>query len=109
MILHCTIVKRLSEACKRGGQKESGYHFSVYLAPVNHWLIALSVGDTELFGSVKDITDKEYYTNSFHWSCQKASDTFENLPNLNRYPEYAAGGLSIIVNIFLFYAKIQKP
>ena len=56
-----TIVKRLSEACKRWS-KESGYHFSVYSTPSESLTDRFCRLDTELFGSVKDITDKEYYT-----------------------------------------------
>ena len=86
-----TIVKRLSEACKRWS-KESGYHFSVYSTPSESLTDRFCRLDTELFGSVKDITDKEYYTNSFHYDVRKHPTPFEKLEFEMDYPKYAAGG-----------------
>ena len=58
------------------GQKESGYHFSVYSTPSESLTDRFCRLDTELFGSVKDITDKEYYTNSFHYDVRKHPTPF---------------------------------
>ena len=48
--------------------------------------------DTEKFGKVKDITDKDYYTNSFHYDVRKHPTPFEKLDFEKDYPYYAAGG-----------------
>ena len=48
--------------------------------------------DTAKFGKVKDITDKEYYTNSFHYDVRKHPTPFEKLNFEKDYPKYAAGG-----------------
>ncbi len=76
----------------RSWSKESGYHFSVYSTPSESLTDRFCRLDTELFGSVKDITDKEYYTNSFHYDVRKHPTPFEKLEFEMDYPKYAAGG-----------------
>ena len=85
------IVKRLYDACVQWS-KESGYHFSVYSTPSESLTDRFCKLDTELFGKVKDITDKEYYTNSFHYDVRKHPTPFEKLTFEMDYPKYATGG-----------------
>ncbi|MFX3822735.1 anaerobic ribonucleoside-triphosphate reductase, partial [Streptococcus suis] len=58
---------------------EYGYHFSVYSTPSESLTDRFCSMDTEKFGIVKDITDKEYYTNSFHFDVRKNPTPFEKL------------------------------
>ena len=55
------------------------YHFSVYSTPSESLTDRFCRLDTEKFGLVKDITDKEYYTNSFHYDVRKNPTPFEKL------------------------------
>jgi anaerobic ribonucleoside-triphosphate reductase len=41
---------------------------------------------------VKDITDKDYYTNSFHYDVRKQPTPFEKLDFEKDYPKYCSGG-----------------
>ncbi|MCZ0892100.1 anaerobic ribonucleoside-triphosphate reductase [Ligilactobacillus saerimneri] len=85
------IVKRLAAKCKQWSQ-EYGYHFSVYSTPSESLTDRFCRLDTAKFGKIKDITAKEYYTNSFHYDVRKHPTPFEKLDFEKDYPYYAAGG-----------------
>lgn len=85
------IVKQLHDACVRWS-KETGYHFSVYSTPSESLTDRFCRLDTAEFGKVKDVTDKDYYTNSFHYDVRKHPTPFEKLQFEMDYPKYAAGG-----------------
>lgn len=68
------------------------YHFSVYSTPSESLTDRFCRLDTEKFGLVKDITDKEYYTNSFHYDVRKNPTPFEKLDFEKDYPAAGASG-----------------
>ena len=86
-----SIVKALDEHCQ-AWEKQYGYHFSVYGTPSESLTDTFCREDTKKFGIVKDITDKEYYTNSFHYDVRKSPTPFEKLDFEKDYPQYSAGG-----------------
>ncbi len=87
------IVKRMHDWCAYWEKTEKyHYHYSVYSTPSESLTDRFCVLDTEKFGKVKDITDKEYYTNSFHYDVRKHPTPFEKLEFEKDYPPYAAGG-----------------
>ena len=69
-----------------------GYHFSIYSTPSESLTDRFCRLDTEKFGSIPDITDKEYYTNSFHYDVRKNPTPFEKLDFEKVYPESGASG-----------------
>ena len=69
-----------------------GYHFSIYSTPSESLTDRFCRLDTEKFGKVPDITDKEYYTNSFHYDVRKNPTPFEKLDFEKVYPEAGATG-----------------
>lgn len=69
-----------------------GYHFSVYSTPSESLTDRFCRLDTEKFGKIKDITDKGYYTNSFHYDVRKNPTPFEKLDFEAAYPKYCSGG-----------------
>ena len=71
---------------------EYGYQFSVYSTPSESLTDRLCRLDTAKFGSVPDITDKDYYTNSFHYDVRKSPTPFEKLDFEKDYPVYSSGG-----------------
>ncbi len=71
---------------------EYGYHFSVYSTPSESLTDRFCRLDTEKFGIVENITDKEYYTNSFHYDVRKNPTPFEKLDFEKDYPKYCSGG-----------------
>lgn len=71
---------------------EYGYHFSVYSTPSESLTDRFCRLDTEKYGVVEDITDKDYYTNSFHYDVRKNPTPFEKLDFEKDYPKYCSGG-----------------
>ncbi|MEZ7648855.1 anaerobic ribonucleoside-triphosphate reductase [Streptococcus sp. 27098_8_86] len=69
-----------------------GYHFSIYSTPSESLTDRFCRLDTDKFGYIPDITDKEYYTNSFHYDVRKNPTPFEKLDFEKVYPEAGASG-----------------
>ncbi|MBO6408033.1 anaerobic ribonucleoside-triphosphate reductase, partial [Enterococcus faecalis] len=79
------ILKELKKNADNWGN-EYGYHFSVYSTPSESLTDRFCRLDTEKFGIVENITDKEYYTNSFHYDVRKNPTPFEKLDFEKDYP-----------------------
>lgn len=69
-----------------------GYQFSVYSTPSESLTDRFCRLDKAKFGSVPDITDKDYYTNSFHYDVRKNPTPFEKLDFEKDYPAFTSGG-----------------
>ena len=85
------ILKELKKNADNWGN-EYGYHFSVYSTPSESLTDRFCRLDTEKFGIVENITDKEYYTSSFHYDVRKNPTPFEKLDFEKDYPKYCSGG-----------------
>lgn len=85
------VMEALSTYAKRY-KDEYGYHFSVYGTPSESLTDRFAKLDRQLFGEVADITDKGYYTNSFHVDVRKSPNPFEKIDFEADYPQYSAGG-----------------
>lgn len=68
------------------------YHYSVYGTPSESLTDKFCRADREKFGASPNITDKEYYNNSFHYDVRKSPTPFEKIDFEAPYPQYAAGG-----------------
>lgn len=86
-----SIVKSLKAHADDWGN-EYGYHFSVYSTPSESLTDRFCRLDTEKFGIIENVTDKEYYTNSFHYDVRKNPTPFEKLDFEKDYPKYCSGG-----------------
>ena len=85
------VIRQLKEACSAWSE-EYDYHFSVYSTPSESLTDRFCRLDTEKFGLIADITDKEYYTNSFHYDIRKNPTPFEKLDFEKDYPAAGASG-----------------
>lgn len=85
------IIRKMHAYCDQWS-KEYGYHFSIYSTPSESLTDRFCRLDSKRFGSVADITDKEYYTNSFHYDVRKNPNPFEKLDFEKDYPEAGATG-----------------
>lgn len=85
------IVARLREATD-SWKKETGYGFGLYSTPSESLCDRFCRMDRDVFGDVKDVTDKEYYTNSFHLDVFKKVTPFEKIDFEKDYPTKASGG-----------------
>ncbi|WP_413702292.1 anaerobic ribonucleoside-triphosphate reductase [Psychromonas sp. KJ10-10] len=72
--------------------KESGYAFSLYSTPSENLCDRFCRLDTKQFGVLEGVTDKGYYTNSFHLDVEKQANPYDKLDFEMPYPEIASGG-----------------
>ena len=87
------IVKKMHDLCAKWEKEDPNhYHYSLYSTPSESLTDRFCKLDKTKFGSIKDITDKDYYTNSFHYDVRKHPTPFEKLNFEKDYPKYAAGG-----------------
>ena len=86
-----SIVRKMKELCEKWSD-EFGYHFSVYSTPSESLTDRFCRLDKEKFGVIENITDKEYYTNSFHYDVRKNPTPFEKLDFEKDYVEAGATG-----------------
>jgi ribonucleoside-triphosphate reductase len=85
------VLRRLHERAA-AWTAEGGYQVSVYSTPSESLTDRFCRLDTARFGAVPDVTDKGYYTNSFHYDVRKNPSPFEKLDFEKDYPAYASGG-----------------
>ncbi|WP_155287539.1 anaerobic ribonucleoside-triphosphate reductase [Lacticaseibacillus zhaodongensis] len=86
-----SVVKSLYDHCKQW-EAEEGYHYSVYSTPSESLTDTFCRADTAKFGKIPNITDKEYYTNSFHYDVRKSPTPFEKIDFEKDYTKYCSGG-----------------
>ncbi|MGP6140716.1 anaerobic ribonucleoside-triphosphate reductase [Jeotgalibaca sp. A127] len=85
------ILHELKRNCDTWGN-DYGYHFSVYATPSESLTDRFCKLDTKKFGEIADITDKGYYTNSFHYDVRKKPTPFAKLDFEKEYPAFSSGG-----------------
>ena len=86
-----SITKAMHDLCAKW-EDEEGYHFSLYSTPAESLTDTFCQDDIKKFGRVENVTDKEYYTNSFHYDVRKHPTPFEKLEFEEDFPYQAAGG-----------------
>lgn len=82
-------------------RKDSPYWYSVYSTPSESLTDRFARLDRAKYGSIPDVTDKEYYTNSYHYDVRKKVTPFEKIDFEAVYPNYAKGG-------FIHYCEYPK-
>ena len=73
-------------------RQATGYHFSLYATPSESLTDRFCRLDQEKFGNITHITDKGYYTNSFHYDIRKQPTCFEKIDFEKDYPYFSSGG-----------------
>lgn len=82
-------------------REEHPYWFSVYATPSESLTDRFCRLDREKFGDIADVTDKDYYTNSYHYDVRKKITPFEKIEFEAEYPRYSKGG-------FIHYCEYPK-
>lgn len=72
--------------------EETGYAFSLYSTPAESLCYRFCKIDQAKFGDVKGVTDKGWYTNSFHVSVEENLSPFEKIDREAPYHSIAKGG-----------------
>ncbi|RBW42771.1 anaerobic ribonucleoside-triphosphate reductase [Psychromonas sp. B3M02] len=71
---------------------ESGYAFSLYSTPSENLCDRFCRLDAKEFGIVNGVTDKGYYTNSFHLDVEKSANPYDKIDFEMVYPAISNGG-----------------
>ncbi|HDR1022325.1 TPA: anaerobic ribonucleoside-triphosphate reductase [Pasteurella multocida] len=85
------IVEYLSKVVQTWKQ-ETGYAFSLYSTPSENLCDRFCRLDTKQFGVIKNVTDKGYYTNSYHLDVEKKVNPYDKIDFEMPYPTFASGG-----------------
>ena len=92
------VMKRLRNACETW-KEESGLGFGLYGTPAESLCYRFARIDKEKFGDIKDITDKGYYTNSYHVDVREHIDAFSKLKFESQFQPISSGGAISFVEI----------
>ena len=92
------VMKKLRAKCETW-KKETGLGFGLYGTPAESLCYRFARIDKEKFGSIKDITDKGYYTNSYHVDVREEIDAFKKLEFESEFQEISSGGAISYVEI----------
>lgn len=85
------MVQHLRNATERW-KDESGYGFSLYATPSENLCSRFCKLDAKEFGVVEEVTDKGYYTNSFHLDVEKKVNPYDKIDFEMGYPAISNGG-----------------
>lgn len=93
-----SVMKYLRAKCEQW-KKETGIGFGLYGTPAESLCYRFARIDAEKFGIVKDVTDKGYYTNSYHVDVREEIDAFEKFRFESQFQTISSGGAISYVEI----------
>ncbi len=85
------VIKHLKDTVNQWTD-ETGYGFSLYATPSENLCSRFCRIDTKEFGVIKGVTDKGYYTNSFHLDVEKKVNPYDKIDFEMPYPGISSGG-----------------
>ena len=92
------VMKHLRETTDRW-KKETNIGFALYGTPAESLCYKFARIDKERFGTIKDVTDKGYYTNSYHVDVRERIDAFEKLSFESEFQKISSGGAISYIEI----------
>ena len=92
------VMKEMSKL-KDKWSEEFGIQFALYGTPAENTAGRLAEIDRKTFGDIEDITDKGYYTNSYHVDVREDIDAFTKLEFESDFQEISTGGSISYVEI----------
>ncbi|MDE6566298.1 MAG: anaerobic ribonucleoside-triphosphate reductase, partial [Lachnospiraceae bacterium] len=85
------LMKRLRLACDTW-KLETGLGFALYGTPAESLCYRFAEIDKKRFGVIKDVTDKGYYTNSYHIDVREKVDAFTKFTFESQFQNISSGG-----------------
>ena len=85
------LMKKLKDTTKKW-KEETGLGFALYGTPAESLCYKFAKIDKEKFGTIKDVTDKGYYTNSYHVDVREKIDAFKKLKFESEFQALSTGG-----------------
>ncbi len=92
------VMKHLRETVDKW-KKETGLGFALYGTPAESLCYRFARVDKERFGDIEDVTDKGYYTNSYHVDVREKINAFDKLKFESKYQPISSGGAISYVEI----------
>ena len=92
------VMKHLRETTDKW-KKETNIGFALYGTPAESLCYKFARIDKEKFGTIKDVTDKGYYTNSYHVDVREKIDAFEKLAFESEFQKISSGGAISYVEV----------
>lgn len=92
------VMKTMREHCEKWKQ-ETGIGFGLYGTPAESLCYRFARIDKERFGTIKDVTDKGYYTNSYHVDVRENIDAFSKFTFESQFQQISSGGAISYVEI----------
>lgn len=80
-------------------KKETGIGFALYGTPAESLCYRFARIDKERFGTIQDVTDKGYYTNSYHVDVREEIDAFSKFTFESQFQTISSGGAISYVEI----------
>ncbi len=80
-------------------KKETGLGFALYGTPAESLCYRFARIDKEKFGTIEDVTDKGYYTNSYHVDVREKIDAFNKLKFESEFQPLSGGGAISYVEV----------
>lgn len=82
-----------------GWRAESGLGFSMYGTPAESLCYRFARIDRQKYGEIKDVTDKGYYTNSYHVDVREDINAFDKFTFESEFQNISTGGAISYVEI----------
>ena len=92
------VMKHMRETVNKW-KEETGLGFALYGTPAESLCYRFARVDKERFGDIEDITDKGYYTNSYHVDVREKISAFDKLKFESKYQPISSGGAISYVEI----------
>ncbi|MBQ4522867.1 MAG: anaerobic ribonucleoside-triphosphate reductase [Lachnospiraceae bacterium] len=80
-------------------KEETGIAFGLYGTPAESLCYRFARIDKERFGTIEDVTDKGYYTNSYHVDVREKIDAFSKFTFESQFQKISSGGAISYVEI----------
>lgn len=85
------VMQKLNDKCKEWKEKEH-IDYSVYGTPIESTTYKFAKALQKRFGVIKDITDHDYITNSYHVNVREKIDAFTKLKFESEFQKLSPGG-----------------
>ena len=92
------VMKSLRAHCEKW-KKETGLGFGLYGTPAESLCYRFARVDKARFGTIEDVTDKGYYTNSYHVDVREDIDAFSKFTFESQFQTISSGGAISYVEI----------
>ncbi len=92
------VMNHLKEATARW-KAQTGIGFALYGTPAESLCYRFARIDKERFGTIEDVTDKGYYTNSYHVDVRETIDAFSKFQFESQFQQISSGGAISYVEI----------